>query len=194
MNLEESGYSVLVLSASDSFNTALCQLLPDTKFSPIRLEAGINAGKRALSEQSYDLIIINSPLPDDAGIRFAMDRSDLTPSVVLLVVRAELYAATYAKAVKHGVYLLPKPTAKAVVAQALDWMVATRERLKAMERKTISTEEKMQEIRIVNRAKWCLIEKQGMTEAEAHRLIEKQAMDRCLTKREIAEEILAHCS
>ncbi len=48
----------------------------------------------------------------------------------------------------------------------------------------------MSDIRLVNRAKWILIASRSMDEAEAHRWIEKQAMDRCLTKREIAEEII----
>ncbi len=48
----------------------------------------------------------------------------------------------------------------------------------------------MAEIRLINRAKWVLIEKQGMSEQDAHRYIEKQAMDRCVSKRIIAEEIL----
>ena len=54
----------------------------------------------------------------------------------------------------------------------------------------MSTEEKMQEIRIVNHAKWILIEHLKMTETDAHRYIEKQAMDRCISKREMAEEII----
>ncbi|MBE6613614.1 MAG: ANTAR domain-containing protein, partial [Ruminococcaceae bacterium] len=81
-------------------------------------------------------------------------------------------------------------TSKPIVSQAIDWMIATRERLKKFEKKTMSTEEKMQEIRIVNRAKWILIDSLKMTESDAHRYIEKQAMDRCISKREIAEEII----
>ena len=48
----------------------------------------------------------------------------------------------------------------------------------------------MQEIQLLNRAKWLLIEQRGMTEPEAHRFLEKQAMDRCVSKRTIAEELL----
>ena len=48
----------------------------------------------------------------------------------------------------------------------------------------------MEDIRVVNKAKWFLIEQLKMTEQEAHRYIEKQAMDRCVTKRVIAENIL----
>ena len=42
-----------------------------------------------------------------------------------------------------------------------------------------------------NRAKWLLIEELKMTEQEAHRYIEKQAMDRCVTRRAVAEQILS---
>ena len=78
-----------------------------------------------------------------------------------------------------------------MVSQAIDWMIATRERLKKLERRKLSLEEKMQEIRIVNRAKWVLIDQLKMNESDAHRFIEKQAMDRCISRREVAESILA---
>ena len=48
----------------------------------------------------------------------------------------------------------------------------------------------MDSIRIVNRAKWLLIERLGMTEQDAHGYIEKEAMNRRRTSREIAEEII----
>ena len=69
-------------------------------------------------------------------------------------------------------------------------MAAARERLRSLEKKTISIEDKMEEIRLVNRAKWILIEQLKMTESEAHRHIEKQAMDRCVYKKEIAFGII----
>ena len=72
---------------------------------------------------------------------------------------------------------------------ALGWMQSARERLRKLEQKTLSVEEKMEEIRIVNRAKWLLISQLSMDEPRAHRYIEKQAMDRCVPKREVAEEI-----
>ena len=48
----------------------------------------------------------------------------------------------------------------------------------------------MAEIRLVNKAKWLLIGELHMDEPDAHRYIEKQAMDRCISRREIAEEII----
>ena len=51
-------------------------------------------------------------------------------------------------------------------------------------------EEKLLELRTVNRAKWLLINELKMTEADAHRYIEKQAMDSCVSKKTIAETII----
>lgn len=190
MSLQEPIYSVLIVSASDAFNQAIVPLLPDSKFDPIRIETSVNAAKRAMADRAFDFIVINSPLPDDAGVRFAMELSGVKTTVALLMVRSELYATTFNRVAEYGVFVLSKPTSKPIVSQSIDWMVATRERLKKLEKKTMSTEEKMQEIRIVNRAKWSLIENLKMTEADAHRYIEKQAMDRCVSKREVAEEII----
>ena len=110
--------------------------------------------------------------------------------IALLLVRTEMYAAAYNKVCEHGVFVLSKPTSKAIFSQAFDWMMATRERLRKLEKKTMSIEDKMQEIRVVNRAKWMLIERLQMSEADAHRYIEKMAMDRCVSRREIAEGII----
>ena len=51
-------------------------------------------------------------------------------------------------------------------------------------------EEKMEEIRLVNRAKLLLMEHMKMSEPEAHRYIEKQAMDRCISKATVAQNII----
>lgn len=73
---------------------------------------------------------------------------------------------------------------------AFSWLESARERLRQFEKKSLSIEEKMAEIRLVNKAKWILISQLSMSEPESHRYIEKQAMDRCVTRRSIAEEII----
>ena len=190
MSLKERVYSVLIVSASEKLNIALSDLLPESHYQPIRTVSSISAAGRAWSERSYDFVIINSPLPDDTGIRFAIDTAVSAGVVVLLLVRAELHDDVRDKVVEHGVYTLAKPLSRPVISLALDWMATNRERLRKLEKKTLSVEEKMEEIRLVNRAKWLLISELKMDEPQAHRYIEKQAMDRCVPKREVAEEII----
>lgn len=190
MSLKERVYSVLVVSSAEKLNNALSSLLGESRFYSVRMVSSVSAAKREWSERSYDYIIINSPLVDDTGIRFAIDASESKGAVVLLLVHAELYEDIFDKVAPHGVFTLSKPISRSLLTMALGWMESVKARLNKLEQKNFSVEEKMEEIRIVNRAKWILISELKMDESRAHRYIEKQAMDRCIPKRDVAEEII----
>lgn len=63
-------------------------------------------------------------------------------------------------------------------------------RLRQFEKKSLSIEKKWLRSVWSIMAKWLLISQLSMSEPEAHRYIEKQAMDRCVTRQTIAEEII----
>lgn len=190
MNFKEQVYSVLVVSASEKFNRALPALFSVPTFSPLFVVSNISAAKRATAERDFDLVVVNSPLPDDAGLRFSVDTADSCNAVVLFLAKIEHYDDAYEKLAGCGVFLLQKPVARSLFQVALGWMISAREGLRKNQKKTLSIEEKMNEIRLVNRAKWLLISELKMTEADAHRTIEKQAMDRCVPRSLVAEEII----
>ena len=190
MALQERIYSVLVVSTAEKTNGALRSLLPASTFQPVRFVSSVSAAKRVWSEQRFDYVIINAPLSDDEGFRFAIDLENAQGTIVLLMVRSEVYEEVLATAIAHGVFVLAKPFSRATLLLALDWMASARERIRKLEKKTLSVEERMEEIRIVNRAKWLLISELKMEEPQAHRYIEKQAMDRSITRKEVAEEII----
>ena len=184
-------YSVLAVSGTPKFVSSLGALLTGPQYARMDTAADVSAARRACAGYAYDFVIINSPLPDDPGVRFAIDLCSAGQAVVLLSVRTEVYAEVTERVTPHGVFTLARPMSVAAMETALSWMAAARERIRKTERRTLTLEEKMEEIRVVNRAKWLLIEKEGMDEPAAHRYIEKQAMDRCITRRAVAEEILA---
>lgn len=183
-------YSMLLVSASDKINTSLEALLPQTYYQPMLTVNSIAAAKRAMLERVFDFVIVNAPLPDDFGTNFAIDSCNNQSTVVLLLVKAEMQEEIYSKVMDFGVFTLPKPTSAQMISAALKWMTASRERLHRMEQKATTLEDKMEEIRIVNRAKWLLIGNLKMTEEDAHHYIEKQAMDRGMTRRKVAEGII----
>ena len=191
MDRPERCYSVLLVSASEKFTQSVLPLLPEREFSPIVKASDVSSARRRLLEKSFDLLIVNTPLPDEFGTRLALDVCESSQTGVLLLVRAEQYADVAARTAASGVLTLQKPTSPALFSSTLRLLCATRERLRRMEQKTATLEEKMAEIRLVNRAKWVLIEQLKMTENEAHKFIERQAMDRCVTRRVIAENILS---
>lgn len=190
MSLKERIYSVLVVSGTERSTAALTAFLPESSYGPVTAAASVSAARRALSQCAFDFILINSPLPDDPGIRFAVDSCLRGSSVVLLLAAADLCGQISDQAIQRGVYLLPKPFPRGSMLQALRWMAATRERLRAYEEKVRPIEEKMAEIRLVDRAKWLLINELKMSEPDAHYYITHRAMDRCVSKLTIAEEII----
>ena len=184
-------YSVLVVSAAAKFHTSLRGMLPEDRYEPLCAAGSVAEARRMLLERPFDIVIISAPLPDEFGTKLALHIIERSSAGVLLLVKAEHYPDLAARLSPQGILLLQKPTTPALLLQAKQLLGGTRERLRRMEEKTATIEEKMAEIRLVNRAKWRLIQERGLTEQEAHRYIEKQAMDRCVTRRTVAEEILA---
>ena len=190
MIFDERVYSVLIVSASAKFNELIASVLPEGMYSPVVYAESVTIAKRSLIDRNYDMIIINSPLPDEQGSNFAIDACRRGNSVCLLIAKDEFFDEMYDKVVRQGVFVLSNPLNQTILSRSIKWLEAARERLRALETKASSVEGKMEEIRLVNKAKWLLIDKKGMSEAEAHRFIEKQAMDNGVTKRNVAEKVI----
>ena len=165
-------------------------MLPESTYSPVVFATDISAAKRARAQSHFDFIIVNSPLSDGFGTEFVIDCAEAKNTVVLQLVRSELYDEINATVSLYGVFVLPKPLSKQSMINALHWMISAKSKIERLEKKAVSIEDRMQEIRLVNKAKWLLIDKEKMDEPEAHRFIEKQAMDRCISRRAVAEEII----
>ena len=120
-----------------------------------------------------------------------MDIAGETGIGVLLFLDAAIFDEISVKTEQYGVLTLSKPTNRAIVTQSLKLLCATRQRLKRMEIKAQSFEEKIEEIKLINRAKILLMDKADLDEEGAHKFIEKLAMDSRSSKRRIAEEIIA---
>lgn len=64
-------YSVLVVSASAKFNESVRGLLSERFYWPVTVLTDAAGARRELLENSYDLVVINTPLPDEFGTRLA---------------------------------------------------------------------------------------------------------------------------
>jgi len=188
--LREQSFSCLVVSANEKINQVLDELLPQSSFTTKVFLGDVQSARRLLLEKDFDIIIINTPLTDEFGADFALDISDKTNSGVLLMVKSELFDDITAKTDDAGILTVAKPTTKPILKQTLNLLCATRARLKKLEKKNQSFEEKMAEIRVVNHAKWLLIENLKINEAEAHKFIEKEAMNNRRARIDVANEII----
>ena len=87
--------------------------------------------------------------------------------------------------------ILPLNAGSKTFLFALEFAAKSNERLRSMRDENVRLKESIGDLKLVDRAKCALIQYLNMTESDAHRFIEKQAMNKRLSKREIALQILS---
>ena len=185
---EDIQHSVLIVSAAESFDALVRRSLKGFLMVDTRRNGA--SARRYILERYYDLVVINAPLPDETGEQLALDVAQQCSASVLLVAPADVFEEVLEHVTDFGILVLPKPMPRGRVDKAVRYLLALQSRIRPLEEKLRKEKEKAEELRIVNRAKFLLVEKKHMTEDEAHRLIGKMAMDRGFTRKRIAEELL----
>ena len=165
-------------------------MLAEASLRKITVSKTCGEARRTVLSRNFDLIIVNSPLTDESGERFACEIAADGVSQVILVVGSEHYDEVSAATEDAGVLTVAKPVNRAVFWASLKFAISVHSRMKHLRAENSKLSQKIEDIRIIDRAKCVLIACLGISEQESHRYIEKQAMDMRVTKRAIAKDIL----
>ena len=195
MNVSMSGnndiqHAMLIVSDAESFHNLAKKALPRGSYMTVDSCKSAAGARRCILERYYDMIVINAPLPDEPGIELAQLAADQSNASVLIIVSADLYSDAMARVTDLGVMVMAKPFPKAMLGYAIRYMAARQTKLRRLEIKLSATQERMEELRTVSKAKVLLVEKKKMTEDEAHHYIGKLAMDRGMSRKYIADVII----
>ena len=182
--------SALVVSSTEKGTEILTELLNAADLRQTATISTAGEARRLLLEQDFDLVVVNAPLRDETGETLSRQIAAKGISQVMLVVKSEYYEAVSAVCEDDGVFTVAKPINKAVFWSALKLTKVAQNRLKREQSENTKLKQKIEDIRVIDRAKCILISHMNMSEQEAHRYIEKQAMDVRSSKRVIAEGIL----
>ena len=101
--IRESSYNALVVSANEKFNQVLASIMPPDEFVS-EVVGNVGEARRVLLERDFDIVIVNTPLPDEFGVNFAIDTGDRTGSGVLLCVNAEFFDEVTDKCEDYGIF------------------------------------------------------------------------------------------
>jgi len=182
--------SALIISATDKSAAFFEEMLNAASIGQIAALPSCGEARRLLLERDFDLVVVNAPLRDESGESLSRYIAAKGASQVILLVKNEYFDAVSAVCESDGVLTVSKPVNRAVFWSALALARSAQSRIKRMQNENAELKQKIEDIRIVDRAKLILISHMNMSEKEAHRYIEKQAMDLRATKRAIAEGIL----
>lgn len=183
-------YSVLVISSSMNFNNSISKYLKTYNFNEVTYTSDLGMAKRTINEKRFDFLIINSPIGTDSLVKYTLEISPVSGPITLLFIKDSIYNDSLEQLTNAGIFVVSKPCSEVSINYAFNWLISAHNRFIKIKKKAISIESKMQEIRIINKAKWMLIENENMNEEKAHKEIEKMSMNLCVSKKEISEIII----
>ena len=182
--------SALIVSCVKKDTAFFTEMLHAASIRQITVLESCGEVRRLLLGHDVDLVIVNAPLRDESGESLARQIVSLGTAQTILVVKSEHFESVAAVCENDGVLTLSKPVDRTLFLSALTLSKAAHNRIKKIQGENEQLKLKMEDIRIINRAKWILVAQLKMSEQDAHQFIEKQAMNRRSTKRSVAEAVL----
>jgi len=182
--------SALIVTSTQKSIDFFTEMLNEASITNIVTVHSCGEARRLFLERDFDLVVINAPLRDESGESLARYIASKGISQVILVVKSEYFEDVSAQTEEDGVLTVAKPINKSLFWATLKLAKSASVRLKRMQAENSKLKQKIEDIRIIDRAKCLLISYLKLSEQEAHRFLEKQAMDMRVTKRAVAEGIL----
>lgn len=132
----------------------------------------------------YSFILINIPIEKEVLL-------DLRPQIpVVYLVSLEHADKTWRMLEKTGIHIVPKPINALFLIEYIKLLKQNQKLQKTITQEKEKMQTEVANIKIIDRAKFLLIEYLKMSESQAHRYIEKQAMDLRQPKKVVAENII----
>ncbi len=181
---------VLIVSTQKHTSDLIYDIIHPLDFSDYDYATSANEARRKIDITDFDLVIINTPLSDEFGTELVLDIADKTLSAILVLVKAEVQEQVQDKVAITGAFVVGKPLNKSVLLQTIPFVLNSKQIIQTLRNQNKALQRKVDDTKIIERAKYSLIKYLGLDEGEAHRYIQKQAMDLRVSPRVIADNIL----
>jgi two-component system, response regulator PdtaR len=142
------------------------------------------------TELRPDLVILDVKMPKVDGIEAAsaIAGNRIAP-VVILTAFSQRELVERARDAGAMAYLV-KPFAKRDLVPAIELAMSRFSELQALEHEVAGLTDRLETRKVVERAKGILMTKQGLSEPEAFRWVQRTAMDRRTTMKAVAEAVI----
>lgn len=184
--MEAESHSVLLVSRDSKIISQVSAFLVPPLFE-LTITSDFNEARRLATERTFNIIIADSG--DGYDTDFAINVADSYSTILLLVPNEHFDEISY-RVEGYGILTITKPFEPFYFYNMVKIAIAVQYKVQVLSSQTTKLKVKMEEIKQVNRAKMLLMQNMNMSEQEAHRYIEKEAMDRGMKKTAISEEII----
>ncbi len=182
---------VIVISSAGTAADTLSAFLRECFGCNVTIADSAREAREILSgSRDYELVLINSPLTDETGIELAEYAAEITAASCMVLIKSENYEKVSPRADRGDIILVAKPFSRQMLYQVVKAVNTALRRSYAMYEENVRLERKIDEIKLIDKAKFRLMEFRGMTEQEAHSYLEQYAMKNRKKKSVAALEII----
>jgi response regulator NasT len=143
-----------------------------------------------VKELSPDLAILDVKMPGMDGLEAAAQISaDKQAAVLILTAFSQRDLIEKARDAGALAYLV-KPFQKSELIPAVEVALGRFQEMRALQDQNLSLAEQLETRKLVDRAKGTLMDKHGLSEAEAFRFVQKTAMDTRATLKSVAQDVV----
>ncbi|MBQ6170436.1 ANTAR domain-containing response regulator [Ruminococcus flavefaciens] len=153
--------------------------------------SGSEARRLVKNDTEPELVIINTPLSDEFGQELAEMIADNTSAGIILICGSDVSDEIADRVSDSGINVLARPVTRELLQRTIRLVIAARVRMAGVKKESSDILSRIEEMRTINRAKTTLMKYLKFTEPQAHKYIEKQAMNNRQTRLEVAVRILA---
>lgn len=179
-------HTVLVVTKDSKISSQISAMLIAPMFET-QVVDDFNEARRLCGERNFNIVIAD--FADGEGTDFAVDISS-SLSTILLLTPPQFFEQISYKVEGYGILTITSPFDSFYFYNMIKIAIAVQFKIQVLSSQTVKLKEKMEEIRLVNRAKMLLMQNKSMTEQESHRYLEKTAMDTGRKRTAVAEEII----
>ena len=181
---------VLIISTQKQTADTIYDIIKPLNFSGYDYVASGNEARRKFDITDYDLTIINTPLSDEFGTELVLDIAEKSLSAILILIKSELKEQVQDKVSITGAFVIGKPINRQVLLQSIPFVLNSKQIIATLREQNKALKRKVDDVKVIERAKFSLIKYLGLDEQQAHRYIQKQAMDLRVSPRVVADNIL----
>ena len=182
----------IIVSTNSDISELSEQLLRIEGCGKTAVAASCNEARRLVKNDTEpELVIINTPLPDEFGQELAEMIAETTSAGIILICSGDVADDIADRVSDSGINVLARPVTSELLQRTIRLVIAARVRMAGVKKESADILSRIEEMRTINRAKTTLMKYLKFTEPQAHKYIEKQAMNNRQTRLEVAVRILA---
>ncbi len=182
---------VLIAEDEALIRLDLKEMLEEEGFEVVAEVADGASAVRLTRELEPDLVILDVKMPVMDGIQAAEEiAKDRLAAILILTAFSQRDLVEKARRAGAMAYLV-KPFQKHDLLPAVEIAAGRFRELSGLEATVDDLQGRLEARKLVERAKGLLQQHEGLSEAEAFRLLQRQAMERRQSMRQVAEQIIA---